>query len=57
MIDRFPSSSDPQRTMYPGRMSTTDPEATAAKQNWPDEASAAARNELIVAMTILGQGE
>lgn len=35
-------------------MRTTEPEATAAKQNWPDEASAAARNELMVAMTILG---
>lgn len=55
MMDRFPSSRLPQRTMYPGRMRTTDPEATAAKQNWPEEAIAAARKELIVAMTILAR--
>jgi hypothetical protein len=34
-------------------MSTTDPDTTAAKQNFWDDAIAADRNEMIQAMTIL----
>jgi hypothetical protein len=34
-------------------MSTTDPDTTAAKQNFCDEAMAADKNEMMQAMTIL----
>jgi hypothetical protein len=34
-------------------MRTTEPETTAEKQNWCVEASAAAMNEMMQAMTIL----
>lgn len=53
MMDLLASSRAPHRTMYPGRMRTTDPEATAAKQKWSVEARAAARKALMQAMTIL----